>query len=439
MIGATSMPRLPLALLPLALGATGLLACQAAETSTAASAAGAVVLGERLVFGGPVDEPDDLSAVLVVGHRLLVASDETAILQWLAPEAGGGAYRVQGEPLGPFGAGEEVDFEALALAGERVFALGSHARVRPNPEQGLTVAENRERLLTVRRYPARDRLYRLQLDAAGRLAAPPEWIDLRARIRADPLLAPFGEVPSKENGVDFEAVAADGDTLWVGCRSPVLRSGHVAVLVLSFARPERHELRFVDLDGRGIAELVRIEEGLLVLAARERGDAALYLWDGTEDVPGRGGPAAHVLRLGELPAPDGGRAEGLALLGRDGGRLELLVVYDGAPRGAPRRVRVTLPAPAAMRHDAPRQWGGPAPQGGPLGPHREGATAPGTTRAGRAPGERPERARGARGPRKRGPRANGRSRDNAAFRGPGTTRPGRPPHSLCSPDDAGVI
>ena len=53
------------------------------------------------------------------------------------------------------------------------------------------------------------------------------------------MLQRFTQIPSKENGVDIEAIAVkgkDGDKLHLGFRGPVLRDNLVPIMVLDFNR-----------------------------------------------------------------------------------------------------------------------------------------------------------------------------------------------------------
>ncbi|MFO0119910.1 MAG: DUF3616 domain-containing protein, partial [Cyanobium sp.] len=58
---------------------------------------------------------------------------------------------------------------------------------------------------------------RLAFDAAAGRDA------LSQVLAADPLIAPFLKIPSKENGLDIEGIAARAERLLVGLRGPVLR------------------------------------------------------------------------------------------------------------------------------------------------------------------------------------------------------------------------
>lgn len=107
------------------------------------------------------------------------------------------------------------------------------------------------------------------------------------------------------------------------------------------------DLRFVQLGGRGIRDLVKVDDGFLVLGG-PTGDSdqseLLYWWDGRDCVPGRGAPECVVTTLGRLPRLDGGRAEGMAVVDRTGDAWDMLFVFDGVAGGDPGIYLVRRPA-----------------------------------------------------------------------------------------------
>lgn len=292
---------------------------------------------------GTIARGADLSGVAALDGRLFVASDEGARLQILEPGPAPGTYRVREEPLALLPGEVEIDLEGLAVEEGILYALGSHSLVRPRMRADRDVAENKRRLRRIAAEPARDRLFRIHLQAHGPDSSPTvESINLRPILEADVILAPFARIPGKENGVDIEAVAADGERLYLGFRSPVLRGGLVPVMVLPFDAPERYELRFVDLGGRGIRGMSRIDGGFLLLAGFERGPDTreLYSWDGTDGVPGRDAGSRAPQALGTIEASSAGRAEGIAVIESTDAYFDVIVVLDGVDRGAIRRGRV---------------------------------------------------------------------------------------------------
>ena len=316
----------------------------------------------------------NLSAVRQDGRCLWVAGDETATIERLTA-ATDGAGRVTGYdgqrtvrladlvdlPAGP---DEEADLEGLARANGWLWAIGSHSLKRKKIKPGQPDAKSRKRLASVVREDNRFVLARLPLvtgddglprvvaDDGGRRAAllgghKDSITDL---LEDDPHLAPFLAIPSKDNGIDIEGVAAHGDRLYIGFRGPVLRGWAVLLEI----RPETHprdpsrlrlrplddgddlyRTHFLDLGGLGIRDLCPHGDDLLILTGPSMdldGPVRVVAWPGaaTVDAPGIV-PATDLRVLGELPYGEGDdHAEGIALLDETGedGRPKLLVVYD---------------------------------------------------------------------------------------------------------------
>jgi hypothetical protein len=263
----------------------------------------------------------------------------------------------------PLVAGEDVelDVEGLAVAGDAVYAIGSHSATRRSADDPTrTHARNRERLRETEARPERDKVFRFTFDSRTGRNGVVAAISLRQAISAHPELGPFARLASKENGVDIEGLAADGTSLFAGFRGPVLRHGLVPVLRFTFDSPDQGEVSFVMLDGRGIRDLARVGDGFLVLAGPP-GDSdqphRFYWWNGRDCTPGRAGPGGRVRFLGEVPSPDGGKSEALSLLGETTTDYDVAVFYDGIPANTtvaadrPRRLR--LPKQAAGRAETP--------------------------------------------------------------------------------------
>lgn len=296
-----------------------------------------------LRFVGEIREAADVSAVAALGDWLILGSDEGSRVQVLERAAAPGEYRVRGE-IALLAGDVEIDIEAIATRGDVVYVAGSHSLKRKKLEPGRSYQNNRARLRKVVDEPERAWIFRFSLDpASATLASPIEKISLRQVIERDEILARFARIPGKENGIDIEGLAVDGKTLYVGFRSPVLRHGLVPILVTSFEDPSRYSLRFVDLGGRGVRDMAKVDGGFLILAGPAgelEAPYELYLWNGADGVPGRDRPPEPPEPLGRLPLPAGGTAEGLAVIGSQGGCWSVLVVYDGAPRGSPAVLRV---------------------------------------------------------------------------------------------------
>jgi hypothetical protein len=314
--------------------------------------------GRTLNTVGMPAKTDNLSAVVVMGDRVVLADDEQRSLLIGRLKADGTLAIEASPPLSGPGK-DEFDLEGLAVVGDAVYAVGSHSAARRSADSPKRPqAENLGRLQEkIREAPERKVLFRVKLGPSGSLLEEPAGT-LADIIKADAvrgdktegLLARGLGVPGKENGIDIEGLAADGNRLWVGFRGPVLRHGYVPVLRVnasSFPVVVREDLLLVRLGGRGIREIVRVSDGFIVLAGPV-GDSdqstQLVFWDGLSCLPGTGAPACKLSVLGEIGTVTGvdgdgqpavGRAEGLAVLEDSSTKVRVLVVFDGVQGGAP--------------------------------------------------------------------------------------------------------
>jgi Protein of unknown function (DUF3616) len=298
-----------------------------------------------VAFKGEIFKSENISGLGVVGDLLVIGADEGDRVQVLKHD--GDRYRLVGDVVLGEG-GKEVDIEGIACAGSTVYVMGSHSGRRAKVDEANTYEKNRELIATSGPEPSRDRVFRFTLDHRGQ-ASGVEATSLRPVIDRDPILRTFRDVPGKENGVDIEGVAAEGDRLYAGFRGPVLRGNYTPVLKFSFVdAADEAELLFVDMGGRGVRDLTRVKGGLLVLAGPVGdgpGSFQLYFWDGRDCLPGlrAGGARGRILRLCEVPARDGAKAEGVAVLRETDSAYELLLVYDGLKDGGATRFRLTKP------------------------------------------------------------------------------------------------
>jgi hypothetical protein len=298
---------------------------------------------EPLRFTGPVHEAEDLSAVESLGEFLIIGSDEGDRIQVLEPPEDDGAYRARTEGIPLTGSGEEVDVEGMARDGDVLYVLGSHALKRRLIKPDLSQAENRRRLADVPPEQNRHFVFRLAMNPeTGEPAGPVDAVSLRPILERDPVLGPFTRIPGKENGVNLEGIAVRDSKLYVGFRSPVLREGLVPVMVFPFDDPANYTLRYVQLGGRGIRSMARVDAGFLLLARSDRGGGkryGVYLWDGADQVPGSDALISSVRLLADWPITHGA-PEGLALLDEDEKRYLVIVVHDGAEGGEPVRAHI---------------------------------------------------------------------------------------------------
>ncbi|TDC83754.1 DUF3616 domain-containing protein [Actinomadura sp. 7K507] len=315
----------------------------------------------------------NLSAVRQDGRCLWVAGDETATVERLTAVLGedgrvagyGGQRTVRLADLVPLPAGpdEEADIEGLARGGGWLWAIGSHSLKRKKIKPEQSDRKSRKRLATVVREDNRFILARLPLVEGedglpevvredGDRTAAVLGLDkdsITDLLEDDPHLAPFLPIPSKDNGIDIEGVAAHGDRLYIGLRGPVLRGWAVLIEIRPDTDPtDPRRLRllplgddgalyhthFMDLGGLGIRDLCPHGDDLLVLTGPSMdldGPVRVLRWrdavraDAPEIVT-----AEDLEVVGDLPYGEGDdHAEGIAVLDEpDGSGLRLLVVYD---------------------------------------------------------------------------------------------------------------
>lgn len=300
----------------------------------------------RLRLQGDISAATDLSGIVVVGEYLFLGADEGHELQVLAAGTQPGDWCLQ-RKITLASHDQEVDIEGITFGDGHLYVAGSHSARRRLLKPEASVRRNRERLLEIRQGDSRCRLYRLALDTASGKLGTPDHIDLRKRLRKDPLLKTFVGVPGKENGIDIEGIAYRDGELYLGFRGPVLRGNYVPLMVLDFDHPKRYRLDFVRLDGQGIRDLVALENGFLIIGGPVNdapGPFCLWWWDGEDQIPGKSRDVRPAEMLGEITTAGGAKAEGLALLDERDGRAELIVLYETEASSQAVQMQVELPA-----------------------------------------------------------------------------------------------
>ncbi|MDZ7714067.1 MAG: DUF3616 domain-containing protein [Rhodovibrio sp.] len=154
--------------------------------------------------------------------------------------------------------------------------------------------------------------------------------DLAKALAKDPHVGWSLQVPAKENGLDIEGIAVDGDRVFLGLRGPVLRGMAVMIelsvenkgngrlkLRKAFGDEQRYRLHFLDLGGMGIRDMILDGARLLMLIGPTMdldGPVAVVALDDPfrdlHDVT-FADEIRHVLRVPHGAGTD--RAEGLAL------------------------------------------------------------------------------------------------------------------------------
>ncbi len=324
---------------------------------------------QRILELGPTGDED--AEDLVQNLSALAARDG---LLWLGGDEGRSLYQLQ--RLGEHRYGDlrevklkdfdlaggkddgESDIEGLALDGDRLWLVGSHSlrRRRYDSDEGeplgLLPDDEQSRNAHV--------LGCLRLDGEGvpvagqRLAfdATAGWDVLTQCLAADLRIAPFLSIPSKDNGLDIEGIAARGDRVLVGLRGPVLR-GIALVLDLRLAGLDEagsstltlagQRFRYLQLNGLAVRDLAVVpgSDDLLVLAGptmTQAGPSYLYRWRNALCRPdSEAGASITVeepepllwIRDGRPGRPQEGsdKPEGLEVQ-RSKGRLLAWVAYD---------------------------------------------------------------------------------------------------------------
>jgi len=309
------------------------------------------VMGEEIEdlgvvqFQGTLHGASDLSGIADIhdGEFLVIASDEThsvQVLKQIAPNE----FAVH-TTIHLSESEEELDLEGIAVEEDWVYVIGSHCRTRSRvkPEEE-SQDKNRERLTRNRLQADREGIFRFRLNQDGELDSEIEASSLRSVIDEHEILQVFSQIPSKENGIDIEGIASHGDHLYAAFRGPVLRDGYVPLLRFEFDKPDKAKTRFVNLQGRGIRDMTRVRDGFLLLGG-PMGIAPVsfevYFWDGKDGIPGDDAPQIAALEsLGTVPTESGSNPEGITLLKEDDDSYFVLIVFDNAEGGQPRRFRV---------------------------------------------------------------------------------------------------
>lgn len=195
----------------------------------------------------------------------------------------------------------EVDIEALDYSDSYLWVAGSHSVKRKKPKGKsdrkavgrLAIVKPELNRYTLARIPVIDgELHKTYTDPAHpNQSLRAATIDLREEqnllaelLKEDDHLAPFMHIPTKENGLDVEGLAAHGNRVFLGLRGPVLR-GFAIILELEVAEKIPHRLtlqpigrdgqryrkHFVALNGLGIRDLCLLDEDLIILAGPTMG------------------------------------------------------------------------------------------------------------------------------------------------------------------------
>lgn len=232
---------------------------------------------------------------------------------------------------------DETDAEGIAYADGFYYIAGSHGLNKSGEKQ-----------------PSRYFIYRVAADvvedAHGDVGSPSAVSSDVLRtggfdglLSKDDILKDTTELAPEDGGNNIEGLALNSGKLFLGFRGPVLSKGAVIVEApVSTAfddAPKALERRFVDLGaGQGIRDLAEFEDGLLILSGpqdRQGGVARIYFWkpDGTLKL---------TAELAEAGSPEH-QPEVLMVVGREAGKVQILIFEDGPLNGAPRLYEMSPP------------------------------------------------------------------------------------------------
>lgn len=325
-----------------------------------------VIAADDFKLHGKIHAARDISAAAFLGELLLIGADEAVgkdknenYIQLLKPEDND--YRLSSNILvykGDKKSGRELDIEGIAVEGDRIYAVGSHALARKRVKSGNSYEKNLQRLATIKQEPGRKQLFRLTLESNNSVSKR-EQISLEKIIRNDPILVPFTNIPSKENGIDIEGIAVKDGLIHLGFRAPVLRDGFVPVIRFDFDHPEASfRLLYLNLEGRGIRDMAAVSDGFLMLAGPvgdEPRSYRIYHWNGRDCIPDKDQKqSGKVTLLAEVDPPADGKAEGIAMINEAIKFYNIIVIHDGISGGAPRRYTISRPELDSVRKSTDR-------------------------------------------------------------------------------------
>jgi hypothetical protein len=239
----------------------------------------------------------------------------------------------------------ELDGEGVAFAKERFYVIGSHGHPRDKNHKLDPIKDKPE---IDARIAAASQVVRFRTTGEDGNASEIERTPrLKEIIAAEPAFTDFMDQRLEKNGLTIEGIAIKDDrTLLAGFRGPVLDGNRAVVLsvgidVLFGGSGTEHRLFRLPLgDGRGVRDLARFEDAILVLAgpvADGPGAYAIYAWDGESE---------KVRLLADLPFDPLRKPEGLLPLDKSVSGLRVLILFDSEKRekqGAP--TPIFIPAP----------------------------------------------------------------------------------------------
>jgi hypothetical protein len=178
----------------------------------------------------------------------------------------------------------EMDIEGMAFDQGTLWLVSSHSskRKKASGKAGKELDDIRA-LATVQTDGNRYILARVpcadgQICDAFEGTKAAKLTDLIDTFRTDPHLAPFINIPGKDNGLDVEGLAVCGDKVFVGLRGPVLRgwamvlefqvkdAGAGRMKLKRLKGDQRYFKHFLNLNGLGVRDLMVEGDDLIILA-----------------------------------------------------------------------------------------------------------------------------------------------------------------------------
>lgn len=289
---------------------------------------------------------ENLSAMALVGEDLWLGGDEGTCLERVTRDGPDFAKhrRFDLAEILDLPATSEIDIEGMDHDGGHLWVIGSHSLRRKKPSRGDSDRKVRECLGRVDFQPNRHTLARLALEdgkpiSGSMLEGDREGNLLTKALAGDPLLGVFSEIPSKDNGIDIEALAVREDRVFAGLRGPVLRGWAV---VLEFrvkeTRPPALALNggvkkhLLKMQGLGVRDLTLRGSDLYLLAGPTMdldGPSAIYRWKNALKAKEEA-VVWDPEEVSQIPyGKDSDHAEALCWLDKD----RLLVCYDSPGKG----------------------------------------------------------------------------------------------------------
>ncbi len=260
---------------------------------------------------------------------------------------------------------DEIDIEGMDYADGYLWLTGSHSTKRKKVKD-KSDAKNLERLATITTDLNRFILARIPVvdgvlvkscspvegekKTAAYLQTTEERNILFELLQEDRHLQPFitAAIPSKDNGLDIEGLAVEGNKLFLGLRGPVLR-GWAIILELELESTEpgiltlkqltdegaKYKKHFFDLNGLGIRELCIRGKDMIILAGPTmdlEGEMTVFRWKKALknlDELFHSQENGDLIPLFDIPFTIGSdHAEGLALYSYLDKNDSLMVFYD---------------------------------------------------------------------------------------------------------------